>query len=145
MSHKLHLHKTRGWAPNGPMDYARSARKYNIAPTSLSSFFVRDGMLKRFLPSEHIEHDAQDVRAGNHRFMARLKSAFGKGEKQAPASVRVGAGAGAGLGVAAGTGAVGGMDPDAANEGQGETEVGAADVQVCMRALRVVVVVCVDA
>ncbi|KAF8319645.1 acid protease [Clavulina sp. PMI_390] len=43
----LGLKRNPAWKPNGPMDYARSARKWNIAPTEQTMFYVHEKTLMR--------------------------------------------------------------------------------------------------
>ncbi|KAF8319642.1 acid protease [Clavulina sp. PMI_390] len=43
----LTLKRNPVWKPNGPMDYARSARKWKIAPTEQAMFYVHENTLMR--------------------------------------------------------------------------------------------------
>ncbi|KZO99775.1 acid protease [Calocera viscosa TUFC12733] len=45
----LPLKRNQKWAPNGKLDYARSARKWHIAPSAQTTFFVREATLIRTL------------------------------------------------------------------------------------------------
>ncbi|KII84530.1 hypothetical protein PLICRDRAFT_179353 [Plicaturopsis crispa FD-325 SS-3] len=50
---KVVLTKVEKWAPNGPQDYARTVRKYNITPSSHQTvIFTRDSKLIRVYPTD---------------------------------------------------------------------------------------------
>ncbi|KAF8315723.1 acid protease [Clavulina sp. PMI_390] len=49
----LGLKRNPVWKPNGPMDYARSARKWNIGPTEQTAFFVHENKLMRRTEHHH--------------------------------------------------------------------------------------------
>ncbi|KAF8319644.1 acid protease [Clavulina sp. PMI_390] len=53
----LGLKRNPAWKPNGPMDYARSARKWNIAPTEQSTFYMHDNTLMRRSESHQKEQE----------------------------------------------------------------------------------------
>jgi len=97
----LSLKRNTAWKPNGPADYARSARKWGIKPTEQTTFFVHENTLKR-RGVEHTEHHHGGTQEHKH--------------KQGGGGTGTGTGSGAGTGTGSGTSTAG-------------VEVPAADVQ----------------
>lgn len=112
----LGLKRNPVWRPNGPMDYARSARKWNIAPTDQTTFYTHQNTLMRRGVNHREHHKKHDHAKESQGIFASLKGILSGHRKK---------GSNAG-GTTVGAGETAGGGTKESSEG---TEVPADDVQ----------------